>query len=125
MKSSKRALKMKRLRIIAFDLWKQLVFKEYGEYCLQCGSPAITAHHFIPQGSCEASRYLIENGIPVCKGCHLQHHLGQPKLHAMAIEIRKKSWYHKLQKIKDQPPHILISERYLKIKIEELKCLTG
>ncbi len=123
MRSSKKALATKRLRIKAFNLWKELVFKKYGAYCLQCGGQAITVHHFIPQKSCEALRYEISNGIPVCQGCHFQHHTGQPKLHALAIEKRGKVWYKKLQKIKDQPPHISISEFYIKKKIEELKQL--
>jgi 5-methylcytosine-specific restriction endonuclease McrA len=75
-------------------LWYRLLLKEE---CEVCGKRANQVHHFFPKGSYPNLRYNLKNGISICPGCHLKHHLsGDPTIHQTIIERRGKKWYNPL-----------------------------
>ena len=50
--------------------WVAAVFKRDNYTCVKCGSGIhITAHHIVPRVNTR-TRYLLENGITLCKFCH-------------------------------------------------------
>ncbi len=67
--------------------------------CEVCSKSANQVHHFFPKGSYPHLRYHLKNGISICAGCHLKHHLsGDPTIHQTIIEKRGKRWYSSLLK---------------------------
>lgn len=60
------------LRRKADILYQELGRKMYS-YCF-CGKPISCLHHHHTKGRSSALRYEIKNGVPICQGCHNQHH---------------------------------------------------
>ena len=54
------------------------LFQQYmtskNSYCEMCSKPISCHHHFHPKASSSRLRYVEENMIPVCAGCHLSFH---------------------------------------------------
>ena len=89
--------KLQKLRDRADGLWKEFIFKKYGDRCVVCGKPAVHPHHFYPKGLYGHLRYSLRNGVPLCFHCHFsRHHKGDPKINQKIIEVRGKRWYNKL-----------------------------
>jgi hypothetical protein len=60
-----------------YKQWRKGVFVRDGFKCQHCGtSKDIQAHHIKSWTSCEELRYDIENGITLCRSCHLKAHGG-------------------------------------------------
>lgn len=75
-------------------LWFRLLLKDK---CEVCNKKAIQVHHFFPKGSYSHLRYHLKNGISLCSGCHLRHHIsGDPTIHQTIIDRRGKRWYNSL-----------------------------
>ena len=95
--------KKKRLRNKADKLWFKACMKTHGNKCEVCGKPAKQVHHFFPKSSYSHLRYDINNGIPMCTGCHFTHHTkGDPKIQQAIIEKRGNKWFKKLANKKRQ-----------------------
>jgi hypothetical protein len=58
-----------RLRDMADSLWSISVRSDWNWKCAVCGGGPCDAHHLIPRAN-EATRYLLENGIALCRRCH-------------------------------------------------------
>ena len=55
----------------SYKVWRARVFKKYGSTCSICGSrQATAAHHLVTFSKNPDMRYRVENGRPVCAGCH-------------------------------------------------------
>jgi 5-methylcytosine-specific restriction endonuclease McrA len=70
--------------------------------CLVCGKPYSCLHHYYPKSSAGNLRYHWENLIPLCAGCHLQHHCGLPDIQNKINKIKGEQWLTELRKSKQQ-----------------------
>ncbi len=62
-----------------YKLWRSKVFERDNYECKSCGSKKyLQAHHIIRWENCKDKelRYDIENGITLCRKCHLKEHNG-------------------------------------------------
>lgn len=73
-------------------LWREIVLAIHGYRCaaagrggIRCGGP-IQAHHIYPQGGYRFMRFMVENGIPLCRN----HHIFWLHQRASAFEVA--SW---------------------------------
>ena len=67
--------------------------------CEVCGKPMSCLHHFFPKSTSARLRYDWDNLIPICNGCHMQHHqAGNPRIHGTVIKKRGQAWYDTLNK---------------------------
>ena len=81
------------------DKLMQITGMELCEMCEVCGKPAQCRHHFFPKSTSSALRYDWNNLIPICQGCHMQHHsAGNPRIHATIIRKRGQEWFDDLNK---------------------------
>lgn len=68
------------------------------EKCEVCGMPQQVMHHFFTKKAHPGLRYYWKNLIPLCNGCHFQHHkVSNAKIHATIILNRGEDWYHELE----------------------------
>ena len=65
--------------------------------CLVCGKPMSCFHHYYCKSSCSALRYDFQNLIPICQGCHLQLHTGNPAIQNAINRIKGKEWLEELE----------------------------
>ncbi len=61
--------------------WREAVFARDGYTCQGCGTQKnIQAHHIVHWEDCKGDkaelRYSVENGITLCRACHLEAHGG-------------------------------------------------
>ncbi len=70
--------------------------------CEYCGGEMNCLHHFFPKSVSSALRYDWDNLIPICSGCHMQHHNGDPRIHAQIILKRGEKWYKNLLRDKEK-----------------------
>ena len=73
---------------ILIELWRIAVrlkyLKKTGLYCQLCGYPYPSdIHHIINKSHGLCVKYLVENGIPLCRSCHAV---------AETAEIKEKIW---------------------------------
>lgn len=109
-----------RLRKQADDLWKQACVKKWGIQCSYCGLQAIQVHHFLRKSKYGHIRYLIDNGVPCCKGCHLG--ADDPIMIDVIKDLRGKIWYNKLKKkALDRPSGSYINIGWYKGQIKYLQ----
>lgn len=80
-----------RLKRKADRLLQELVRSLY-QYCEVCGKEMNCGHHYFPKSMADILRYDLENIIPLCNGCHVQHHAGNPDIHSKVLELRGKEW---------------------------------
>lgn len=60
-----------------YKAWRSAVYKRDGYKCAYCGSKAkLQAHHIKPWKWYEEGRYQVDNGITLCRKCHLKAHGG-------------------------------------------------
>lgn len=67
-----------------FQEWGRLTY----EKCLICGRQVSCLHHYFPKSTSTALRYDIDNGIPICMGCHFSLHNSNPHIQNM-INVKK------------------------------------
>lgn len=70
--------------------WREKIFARDNYTCQECGQIGgkLEAHHIIPFWANKETRYLIENGITLCKSCHKKE----------TIKDRKKNWTNQFSK---------------------------
>lgn len=65
------------------DAWKVEIFREQGTKCLRCGydmndgTRRVDPHHVVYRrhlAERELWEWDLDNGIPICRACHDQHH---------------------------------------------------
>ena len=58
--------------------WRGAIFRRDGRTCKRCGANGknvlINAHHIVPWNKCLYGRFDINNGITLCKPCHIWVH---------------------------------------------------
>jgi len=92
--------------------------KRYKE-CEVCGKPISCLHHFFPKSISSRLRYDWDNLIPICIGCHFQHHSTyNPTIHATIIEKKGLEWYNNLNAIKRD--YVKTNVEYYELVLEEL-----
>jgi 5-methylcytosine-specific restriction endonuclease McrA len=116
-KTKKKGVKISSLRNKADRLLQELGMSLY-QKCLVCNKKMSCLHHFYPKSKSANLRYDLDNCIPICNSCHLQHHTGNPDIHATVINKLGKDWYKKLR-AKRLKPHKENKVYYLEI-IERL-----
>ena len=79
----------------------QEYYQERETECEICGGEYNCKHHFFPKGKAATLRYDEDNLISICVGCHLGHHMGDPRIHATVIKQRGEKWYNSLLKKKE------------------------
>ena len=84
-KNSKGGISPKNKRIrnsIEMRLWREAVFARDGWTCQECGQWGgyLNAHHIKPFSKFPELRTAIENGITLCKNCHIKKHLRRQTL---------------------------------------------
>lgn len=58
----------------AYRHWQKAVFERDGFTCQNCGSKEkLEAHHILGFKEYEQKRYEIENGLTLCKSCHVKY----------------------------------------------------
>lgn len=59
-----------------YNSWAKSVKEKYNYTCMVCGSTEkIIAHHLESYAYNEESRYDIENGVALCRDCHVDFHI--------------------------------------------------
>lgn len=71
-------------------------------FCLVCGKETTVAHHYYPKSTSSRLRWYEPNLIPLCHGCHMQHHNGNPEIHNRINEIKGDGWLLELKFMKEQ-----------------------
>lgn len=103
------------------DTLQQEINRLMYQNCEVCGKPMTTGHHFFPKSISARLRYDFENLIPICNGCHMQHHqAGNPRIHATIISKRGKKWYERINKLSREKIQVNIGY-YREIKSSLLK----
>ena len=107
---------------IADELWRLCVIKKYGQYCEVCPDNGHDVHHFIPRSQSAILRHNIDNGVVLCRSCHIGIHWRQdPTINDSIIEKRGREWYEKIKEIyKNNKKQSLGIKHYEKV-IEELE----
>jgi hypothetical protein len=57
--------------------WSKLVKLNVDRVCEWCGKPAMDSHHMLSRRNM-STRFKPENGVALCKGCHLHYHNNEP-----------------------------------------------
>lgn len=62
-----------------YRLWRYVIYRRDRFTCQDCGvrgsrSTPIQAHHIEPWAKSPSKRYLIENGVTLCRPCHQERH---------------------------------------------------
>ena len=84
--------------------------------CMICERDISCLHHYFPKSKSSALRYDEENLIPICNGCHLQHHTGNPEIHNIINDLKGDNWLNKLRRRKEQ--HTKTNIKYYKSIID-------
>ena len=96
--------KISSLRETADRLWFVAVRKKNFPFiCKSCNKTAQQIHHFYPKGSYSDLRYDLDNGVPLCMGCHFRlHHVSDPAINEAIKENMGTRWSNRLSaKAKD------------------------
>lgn len=97
--------------------------REMYKSCLVCGGEYSCLHHFYPKSQTTYLRYSWKNLIPICAGCHLAHHSGDPDIHASVIGIKGEEWYHDLKAERDKNRYVKAGYTYYRNIYENLKIM--
>jgi hypothetical protein len=64
---------VKRTHLPEYKAWRQAVFKKDGYRCSTCGATGyLEAHHVLSWAKHPDQRYVVSNGITLCRPCHGQ-----------------------------------------------------
>jgi len=83
---------------VEHEYWKPLIFKIWGKKCTICREKAQVAHHFYPKGHYKMLYFNLDNGVPLCNGCHFLLHHVDPTLSNKIVDRRGMKWYMALTK---------------------------
>lgn len=102
-------------------LYQEIGRRKYSS-CLVCQKPMSCLHHYYPKSSAGNLRYNLDNGIPLCAGCHFRHHNGFPEIQNQINFIMGDSW---LSNLKAEKRNFIKCDTigYYKDKIAELEEL--
>ncbi len=90
-KKRKKKSSTQKLRSECDRLYQELGRKMYSS-CF-CGKVISCLHHYHPKSTSSGLRYEIKNGVPICAGCHIQHHAkNDPDIQAEMILFMKEKW---------------------------------
>jgi len=95
--------------------------RKLNQNCEVCGREMSCLHHFWPKSMAAILRYNLKNCVALCAGCHIQHHSGNPSIHATVLEQRGEEWLQELVVIKRQ--YFKPSRSYYEDIIRKLKLL--
>jgi len=94
--------------------------------CMVCNKPMTVLHHYFPKSMAGILRYEWENLIPLCHGCHMQHHNGNPTIHEKINLIKGEKWRNDLEAKKRQYFNDTLGYyQDLEIKIKTISKNTG
>jgi hypothetical protein len=122
-KSPKRRLQLKA------DAAMQKYYKTIYKKCIVCSKPMVCMHHYVTKGRSNSLRYDEKNLIPICAGCHLKHHTGDPAIHNKINDIKGKAWRDDLEKRRsdyvktNMEYYRLIIEKYAEINEQTKGCI--
>ena len=111
----------RRTELEGLELHKRVCLKLNGA-CLLCDKPANVVHHYRTQGAYAHMKFLIENGISLCNGCHFRLHIGNNALQDKIRDIKGDLWYRKINKIGNETP---ANYKTLEWYQEQIKYLKG
>lgn len=57
----------------AIRVWGRIVLKRANYTCCKCGKQATDPHHLLTKGAYLNYAVSLENGIALCRGCHMFH----------------------------------------------------
>jgi len=115
-KREKKASKPKAMRKKCDVLWVQKAKEYYGEDCNLCGKTEyVQVHHYIGRRNL-ATRWMKENAIPLCSGCHTMNtwsaHSNPEWFRTQMLEIRGADWLKKVVK----QSNIVFDKNYDRVK---------
>lgn len=89
----------------ADNLWKEKAIEVHGDKCFVCGGMADQVHHWIKKSQSFATRWDIENAVPICHDCHhiIEHSNDKELMEEAKTKIvnrKGKDWDNKLKKKK-------------------------
>jgi len=115
--------KVRRLKKECDKLWYHAVLAS-GRKCLVCGGKATQAHHFIPKSLSSYLRLEIDNGCPLCYGCHDRlHRTADPRIIDQIIAKKGETWNLRLGAMREEHPIFRFTVGWLEEKISELEKL--
>jgi len=79
--------------------WSLAVKEKYDYLCFYCGAEGTDPAHIIGKGRSKKTRYVLENGICLCRKCHIAFDTDQ-KFRKHIINVLK-DLYQKLMEVKN------------------------
>ena len=67
--------------------------------CMLCGDKTQVAHHHFKKEKSLTLRYVLENLIPLCNGCHFKLRFHESYWACKILEIKGMKWFKKLDKM--------------------------
>ena len=107
------------------------LFQEIGRMkyksCAVCGKEYSCLHHFHPKSMAAGLRYDLENGVPLCAGCHLRwHSASDPNIGAGMVmfmtELCGEDWEVELRRKREILRGIKTDIGWYKVQIELLEA---
>lgn len=76
------------------DKMLQLHYVPLNPICLICVNKTSEMHHVIQKKQSTYLRYDEQNIVPLCKGCHLSHHMkGDPIIFKTILDKKGEDWW--------------------------------
>ena len=119
--SAKKKPKISTLRNKADKLFQEIGRLSYNK-CIVCGGEYSCLHHYHPKSSCSALRYDLQNGVPICQGCHLKLHCGNPDIQNAINMNMGLAWVEELE-WKKYNIKVKTNDEYYKTTIELLNTI--
>ena len=69
-----KSLSVAQIAKLALAEWSILVRLHADHICEWCGKPATEAHHMVHKAQGNRFRFMVENGVALCGGCHTEFH---------------------------------------------------
>ena len=66
--------KKRKLELVCEKLWREAVKKRADGKCELCGKQGTDAHHMVSRRASTYLKFRPENGMFLCKGCHIEFH---------------------------------------------------
>jgi 5-methylcytosine-specific restriction endonuclease McrA len=78
---------IKSLKKKADGLWSRIVKEKYNGRCAFCGETFAIAAHHIRSRRFSSTRWNTENGIALCRGCHLTADVDYEKFRRQFVDL--------------------------------------